>query len=108
MLTFKKVDQYKYITHIPGTVSDMINDMLGKLSLGDINVFEDNLNKVLFDKMLARYVSSVFFNEVKEVNDVGFILVECDLGVNRVITVSLGKANFGPNGIKYLSDVFYK
>ena len=51
MLEFKKVNQYNYITDIPGQVSDMINKMLDDLSLGNINVYEDNLNKNLFDLM---------------------------------------------------------
>lgn len=107
MLEFKKVNQYNYITDIPGSVSDMINNMLDKLSLGNINVYEDNLNKTLFDNMLCRYVSTVFFNQMTDTNDVGFIIIDCNLG-NRVISVSLGKADFGPNGIKHLSGVQYK
>ena len=107
MLEFKKVNQYNYITDIPGQVSDMINKMLDVLSIGNINVYEDNLNKNLFDLMLCRYVSTVFFNTVKEVNDIGFTIVDCNLG-NRVISVSLGKADFGPNGVKHLSGVQYK
>ena len=107
MLEFKKVNQYNYITDIPGQVSDMINKMLDDLSIGNINVYEDNLNKNLFDLMLCRYVSTVFFNTVKEVNDIGFTIVDCNLG-NRVISVSLGKAVFGPNGVKHLSGVQYK
>ena len=107
MLEFKKVNQYNYITDIPGQVSDMINKMLDDLSVGNINVYEDNLNKNLFDLMLCRYVSTVFFNTVKDVNDIGFTIVDCNLG-NRVISVSLGKADFGPNGVKHLSGVQYK
>jgi len=107
MLIFNKVNSNKYVVNIDSSVMSKVNDILDDISLGNRKAYEDNINIQLFDSILSRYVSSMFFESKNNVSELNFATIEANLG-DRTIIISLGIAEFGSVGKKRLNGVLYR
>lgn len=103
---FQKVNSRKYVyVDSDGVLSKEVSEIMLSLDKNIEDYYSLN-NRMLEDKIIARIVSRMFFNEVKLTTDFQHVIVNVTLH-ERNIDISIGKIQINETDKKIMSDVLY-
>jgi len=106
MVTFKKINDTKFLAENIDELVDKVNILIKDLS-GDIDGYNDTTDQLLFDTMYSRLLSSYFIkDESVNFKDLGFVTIKSMVD-KKNINVTLGTINDENNNRKYLNGVLY-
>lgn len=96
-----------YKVTLPVKVVEAIKGMMIAISNGKLQDYNPYLNDLLEDQLVARYVSSIFFQkEGLNITDNGFILVDTIFD-KRQIKVSVGRVMINDSSFELTSGILY-
>ena len=106
-LEYVKVNRLKWVVKNTSDVIIYINKVMNDISNNTVDDFDTNINTMLFDSLLSRYVSSDFLTKYPDATEeLNFINLDVSLP-DRVVTLSVGKVNISDNVNKKFNGVLY-
>jgi len=100
---FEKVNNTHYICKDVNKIDSFIKEQINKISLGKMDDYNEVLNKMLYEQLLSRYVSSIFLEEIGELNDQHHTSITISIN-NTNYNITVGTFNM-KDQLKYLNGI---